>query len=190
LTGAPNASGSISKEKGLARSGNARVRQCMIQLAWRFLMFQKDSALAQWFHQRTINAPRTRKTMIVALARKLLIALWRLGASLTDAHGCIMGMGQNGPPNTSMRCDLCRAAKSGLPSTTSSRPPQACPRARNHQGSAWQSLMIGMAGATAVLDGPCARGLGAPMGRDGETGFQIEQRNGLKENAKRTQQSA
>ena len=49
----------------------------MVQLAWRFLMFQKDSALAQWFHLRTQNAPRTRKTMIVALARKLLIALWR-----------------------------------------------------------------------------------------------------------------
>jgi len=50
----------------------------MIQLAWRFLMFQKDSALAHWFYARTKNAPQTRKTMIVALARKLLIALWRL----------------------------------------------------------------------------------------------------------------
>ncbi|HEX9468657.1 MAG TPA: hypothetical protein VF957_03870 [Bradyrhizobium sp.] len=45
---------------------------------WRFLMFQKDSALAQWFRARTENARGTRKTMIVALARKLLIALWRL----------------------------------------------------------------------------------------------------------------
>jgi transposase len=50
----------------------------MIQLAWRFLMFQKDSALAQWFRARTENARGTHKTMIVALARKLLIALWRL----------------------------------------------------------------------------------------------------------------
>jgi hypothetical protein len=50
----------------------------MIQLAWRFLMFQKDSALAHWFYARTKNAPQTRKTMIVALARKFLIALWRL----------------------------------------------------------------------------------------------------------------
>jgi transposase len=50
----------------------------MIQLAWRFLMFQKDSALAHWFRARTENARGTRKTMIVALARKLLIALWRL----------------------------------------------------------------------------------------------------------------
>jgi len=56
-----------------------RVRRGMIQLAWRFLMFQKDSALAQWYRARTLNARRgTRKTMIVALARKLLVELWRL----------------------------------------------------------------------------------------------------------------
>jgi len=78
LTGAPDESGAKRREKGLARSGNARVRRGMIQLAWRFLMFQKDSTLAQWFRARTENARGTRKTMIVALARKLLIALWRL----------------------------------------------------------------------------------------------------------------
>jgi transposase len=78
LTGSPDESGARRREKGLARSGNARVRRGMIQLAWRFLMFQKDSALARWFRARTENARGTRKTMIVALARKLLIALWRL----------------------------------------------------------------------------------------------------------------
>jgi len=67
------------REKGLARAGNARVRRGMIQLAWRFLMFQKQSALAQWYHRQTIDGrSATRKTMIVAQARKLLIALWRL----------------------------------------------------------------------------------------------------------------
>jgi transposase len=76
LTGSPNESGSKRREKGLARSGNARVRRGMIQLAWRFLMFQKNSALAQWYRARTENARGSRKTMIVALARKLLIALW------------------------------------------------------------------------------------------------------------------
>ena len=77
ITGSPDESGSKRREKGLARSGNARVRRGMIQLAWRWLMFQKQSALAQWFHARTAAAPRdVRKTMIVALARKLLIALW------------------------------------------------------------------------------------------------------------------
>lgn len=58
----------------LARAGNARVRRGTIQLAWRFLLFQKDSELARWFQARTTGG---RKTMIVALARKLLIALWR-----------------------------------------------------------------------------------------------------------------
>jgi transposase len=76
LTGSPDESGKIRREKGLARSGNARVRRGMIQLAWRFLHFQKDSALAKWFEARTKNDPRSRKKMIVALARKLLIALW------------------------------------------------------------------------------------------------------------------
>jgi transposase len=78
LTGSPDESGRKRREKGLTRSGNARVRRGMIQLAWRFLMFQKDSALAQWFRARTESARGARKTMIVALARKLLIALWRL----------------------------------------------------------------------------------------------------------------
>jgi len=78
LTGSPDESGRKRREKGLARSGNGRVRRGMIQLAWRFLMHQKGSALARWFRARTDNARGTRKPMIVALARKLLIALWRL----------------------------------------------------------------------------------------------------------------
>src|SRR5437667_4949401 len=79
LTGSPDESGKRRRERGLARAGNARVRCGMIQFAWRFLRFQKDSALAQWFAARTADRrASTRKTMIVALARKLLIALWRL----------------------------------------------------------------------------------------------------------------
>jgi transposase len=78
LTGSPDESGRKRREKGLTRSGNARVRRGMIELAWRFIRFQKDSVLAQWFRTRTENVRGTRKTMIVALARKLLIALWRL----------------------------------------------------------------------------------------------------------------
>ena len=78
LTGSPDESGRRRREKGLARSGNARVRRGMIQLAWRFLIYQKDSALAQWYRARTENARGIRKPLIVALARKLLIALWRL----------------------------------------------------------------------------------------------------------------
>jgi transposase len=79
LTGSPDESGSKRRDKGLAKSGNARVRRGLIQLAWRFLMFQKESALARWYRARTGGAQGARRTtMIVALARKLLIALWRM----------------------------------------------------------------------------------------------------------------
>ena len=79
LTGSPDESGKRSREKGLSRAGNARVRRGMIQLAWRFLIFQKESALAQRYRVATKDARGAiRKTMIVALARKLLIALWRM----------------------------------------------------------------------------------------------------------------
>jgi len=83
LTGAPDESGSKRREQGLAKAGNGRVRRGMLQLAWRWLKFQNDSALAQWYRSRTTDGRRdTRKTMIpacagTALARKLLIALWR-----------------------------------------------------------------------------------------------------------------
>jgi hypothetical protein len=53
LTGAPDESGAQRREQGLARAGNARIRRGMIQLAWRFLMFQKESALALWYRART-----------------------------------------------------------------------------------------------------------------------------------------
>jgi transposase len=91
LTGAPDESGSKRREKGLAKAGNARVRRSMIQLAWRFLLFQKDSALAEWFRTRTEGAGGARKTkMIVALARKLLIALWRMVTTGEVPHGVVL----------------------------------------------------------------------------------------------------
>ena len=91
LTGSPDESGKRRRERGLARAGNARVRCGMIQLAWRFLRFQKDSALAQWFQARTADGRGgTRKTMIVALARKLLIALWRLATTGEVSDGIVL----------------------------------------------------------------------------------------------------
>jgi transposase len=91
LTGSPNESGGRRRERGLARGGNSRVRCGMIQLAWRFLRFQKDSALAQWFDARTADGRgSTRKTMIVALARKLLIALWRLVTTGEVPQGVVL----------------------------------------------------------------------------------------------------
>lgn len=91
LTGAPDESGGRRREKGLARAGNPRVRRGMIQLAWRFLRFQKDSELARWYRVRTAAAaPAARKTLIVALARKLLIALWRLATTGEVPEGLAM----------------------------------------------------------------------------------------------------
>jgi transposase len=91
LTGAPDESGRRRREKGLAKAGNARVRRGMIQLAWRFLLHQKESALAQWYRARTAEARgSTRKTLIVALARKLLIALWRMVTTGEAPHGVVL----------------------------------------------------------------------------------------------------
>ena len=71
------------------RQANARVRRGMIQIAWGFLKHQKNSALAQWFEAR-VTAGKKRKTMIVALARKLLIALWRLVTIGEISQGLIL----------------------------------------------------------------------------------------------------
>ena len=91
LTGSPDESGKRRREKGLARAGNARVRTSMIELAWRLLRFQKNSALAQWFRTRTADRRGgTRKTMIVALARKLLIALWRFATTGQLSDGIVL----------------------------------------------------------------------------------------------------
>jgi transposase len=77
LTGSPDESGASRREKGLSRSGNGRVRKILIQLSWLLLKFQPESNLVRWFKTRTANVQRSRKPMIVALARKLIIALWR-----------------------------------------------------------------------------------------------------------------
>jgi transposase len=91
LTGSPDESGARRREKGLARVGNARVRRGMLQLAWRFLRFQGDSHLARWYRARTADARGgTRKTMIVAMARKLLIALWRLVTTGEAPEGVVL----------------------------------------------------------------------------------------------------
>lgn len=78
ITGSPHQSGAKRREKGLARSGNARARRALIQLVWRFLLFKKDCALVQWYQTRVAAKGVRKATMIVALARKLLIALWRM----------------------------------------------------------------------------------------------------------------
>jgi transposase len=78
LASSPWNSGSVSRDQGLQRSGNPRARRTAIELAWLWLRHQPGSALARWFQERVgASRGRTRRTMIVALARKLMVALWR-----------------------------------------------------------------------------------------------------------------
>ena len=78
LTPTPFQSGDSSREQGIAKAGNRRLRRSMIELAWRWVYQQPDNPLSKWFHARVGNARgRVRRVAIVAVARKLLIALWR-----------------------------------------------------------------------------------------------------------------
>ena len=77
LAGTPWKSGSIDREQGVSM-GNHRLRQTMIQLAWLWPIHQPNSALTRWYRERTKGATKLqKKKMVVALARKLLVALWR-----------------------------------------------------------------------------------------------------------------
>jgi len=76
LAPTPWQSGTIEREQGVSKAGNPRLRTTMIQLAWLWLRHQPGSALSRWFHERVkVVGSRLKKPMIVALARKLLIAL-------------------------------------------------------------------------------------------------------------------
>jgi transposase len=78
LAPTPWQSGTMDREQGVGKSGNPRLRSTVLQLAWLWLRHQPGSALSRWFHERVAqNGGRLRKTLIVALARKLLVALWK-----------------------------------------------------------------------------------------------------------------
>jgi transposase len=78
LDPSPWASGDTMREQGISKAGNRRARHALIELAWMWLQWQPASELSQWFHKRVGDAKgRTRRTIVVALARKLLIAIWR-----------------------------------------------------------------------------------------------------------------
>lgn len=78
LTPTPYQSGDSAREQGISKSGNRRVRVRAIEMAWMWVRYQPGSALSQWFQQRFgQGASRQRRIGIVALARKLLVSLWR-----------------------------------------------------------------------------------------------------------------
>ena len=91
LAGTPWQSGSIDHEQGVSKGGNQRLRTAMIQLAWLWPRHQPGSALARWFRERTKGASKLqRKKMVVALARKLLVALWRWVDAGVVIEGAVM----------------------------------------------------------------------------------------------------
>lgn len=78
LTPTPYNSGSSQREQGISKIGNARVRSLLVELSWLWLRHQPDSEITQWYHRRwTVSGARSRRIGITAVARKLLIALWR-----------------------------------------------------------------------------------------------------------------
>src|SRR3954454_9175985 len=91
LAPTPWHSGSVHREQGVSKAGNPRLRTIMIQIAWLWLWHQPQSALAVWFHERIKRkGGRLGKTMIVALARKLLVALWKYATAGVLIEGAVL----------------------------------------------------------------------------------------------------
>jgi transposase len=91
LTATPYSSGGIEREQGIGKAGNARLRTVMVELAWLWQRYQSDSAQVSWFRERISGTGRRiRKVMVVALARKLLIALWRFATQGVVPKGAVM----------------------------------------------------------------------------------------------------
>jgi len=91
LTPSPFASGDRSRDQGISKAGNALVRTTMVELAWLWVRYQPDSRLARWFTARAQGAAgRIRRIAIVALARKLLLSLWRYHAQGLVPDGAIL----------------------------------------------------------------------------------------------------
>jgi transposase len=91
LAPTPWQSGSVDREQGVSKAGNPRLRAILIELAWLWLRHQPQSALALWFKERVKrNGGRMKKTTIVALARKLLVALWKYVTAGIVIEGAVM----------------------------------------------------------------------------------------------------
>jgi transposase len=93
MVNAPFDSGNSERDQGITKAGNGRVRSLMVELAWMWLRFQPHSALSKWFQERFAYGKRTRRVGIVALARRLLIALWRYVEKGTVPTGAMLRIG-------------------------------------------------------------------------------------------------
>jgi transposase len=90
LTPTPYTSGTTAREQGITKAGNRRLRAMAVEIAWMWVVHQPESELAQWFRRRFGTGPRQRKVGIVALARKLLVALWRYLAAGVVPAGAVL----------------------------------------------------------------------------------------------------
>ena len=91
LAPTPWQSGSVDRDQGVSKAGNPRLRATLIELAWLWLRYQPQSALALWFKERVArNGGRLKRTTIVALARKLLVALWKYVTAGVVIEGAVM----------------------------------------------------------------------------------------------------
>ncbi|WCP15950.1 IS110 family transposase ISMno25 (plasmid) [Sphingobium sp. AntQ-1] len=91
LTATPYNSGGVEREQGIGKAGNRRLRTVMVELAWLWQRYQPGTAQVTWFRERTgSTGRRVRKVMVVALARKLLVALWRFAVDGVIPEGAIM----------------------------------------------------------------------------------------------------
>ena len=91
LTDTPYDSGASRRQQGISKAGNHRARKLALELAWLWLRHQPDSGLSRWFRERVGDGKaRIRKIAIVALARKLMVALWRYLETGLVPDGAVM----------------------------------------------------------------------------------------------------
>lgn len=114
LTGTPYNSGNASREQGISKAGNKRIRRLAVELAWLWLRYQPESALTKWFLARWGNqSTRSKKVGIVALARKLLVALWHFIEDGVIPDGARMSPSRGVPAEmiAALRDEACHGAR-------------------------------------------------------------------------------
>lgn len=124
LTPTPYNSGGSEREQGISKSGNRHVRALIVESAWMWLRWQPDSALSQWYERRFASGnKRLRKVGIVALARKLLVALWRFAEHGVLPEGAVekdwrLNVCSTARRHAKQAADLAEAAETGEISPT------------------------------------------------------------------------